>query len=120
MRRSLTYVCSGMGEITKFVIMDRNRIAAFSNMVSKISLEAGVEQKIIQKQTEEALQKWENVVKRPINTLLSQPPEHRYEELKRILSYFRDMMVPLVPSPEKLEKSMRIASLGYEMLLDLM
>ena len=106
-----------MGEVSKFVSGDNGRIAAFSSMVQKISYESGIEQKLIQQYGEEALHKWESLKKRPINTLLNLSVENRQSELQHILGFFKEDVQNLIPSDEKLEKSMRIASLGYEMIL---
>jgi hypothetical protein len=108
-----------MGEISKFVSSDNGRIAAFSNMVQKISYESGIEQKIIQQYGEDAMYKWESMKKSPINSLLNLSVEHRQDELQHILGFFKEDVQNLITSEEKLEKSMRIASLGYEMILGL-
>lgn len=90
----------------------------FEKMASKIAHEAQISPTIVKKYSQRAIKEWEERTGQVFINLVKMTSVDRSENVYNILSDLRHSLEPFVPSVKTLDKSMSIASVSLELILN--
>lgn len=97
---------------------DRYDSFLFEKMASKIAHEARISPTIVKEYSKRAIKEWEKKTGQIFTNLVKMSSLDRSENVYHILSDLRHSLEPYVPSVKTLDKSMSIASVSIEIMLN--
>ena len=111
-----------MNKPVKFVNIDSNQVIMdnylLEKMAHKIASEAHISPNVVSKYSQQAIIDWEHRTGQSIVNLAKMSSVDRSANLYNILNDFRSLLEPIVPSVKILDKSMCIASVSMEIMLN--